>query len=153
MRDLARPFTSQERLPRVDKAHRLMAAEKIDAIVMTGGSSPLYFANVSFGGGDLLWALLILAKGDPFVVCPAFEEDRARELLADSPFGTNTEIRAWHEDESPFLRVAAGLKDRGIASDRLGIEQPVKFVFANGIAQAAPALTSPPRRRSPPGAG
>ncbi|MGE3275865.1 MAG: M24 family metallopeptidase [Vicinamibacterales bacterium] len=140
MKDRARPFTNQERLARIEKARALMAAEKIDAILMNGGSSPQYFANVSFGGGERLWALLLPAKGAPFIVCPAFEETRARELLEDSPFGANTEIRTWEEDESPFMEVAAGLRDRGIASGRLGIEETVKFVFANSVALAAPAL-------------
>ncbi len=140
MKGRARPFTNQERLARVEKARTLMAAEKIDAILMTGGSSPMYFANVSLGGGERLWALVIPAKGAPFIVCPAFEEARARELLTDSPFGANTEVRTWQEDESPFTRVADGLKDRGIASGRLGIEETVKFVFADSLAQAAPAL-------------
>ena len=140
MKDRARPFTNQERLARIEKAKRLMAAEKIDAILMTGGSSPQYFANMSFGGGERLWALLIPAKGEPFIVCPAFEEDRVREVLTDSPFSPNIEIRTFQEDESPFERVAAGLKNRSIASGRLGIEETVKFVFADSIAQAAPAL-------------
>ncbi|HUQ89710.1 MAG TPA: Xaa-Pro peptidase family protein [Vicinamibacterales bacterium] len=140
MRDRARPFTNQERLARIEKAKRLMAAEKIDAILMTGGSSPVYFTNMSFGGGERLWALLIPAKGEPFIVCPAFEEDRVREVLTDSPFSPNIEIRTFQEDESPFERVAGGLKNRGIASGRLGIEETVKFVFADSIAQAAPAL-------------
>ncbi|HEX8028380.1 MAG TPA: Xaa-Pro peptidase family protein [Vicinamibacterales bacterium] len=140
MKSLARPFTNQERLARIEKARRLMAAEKIDAILMNGGNSPTYFANMSFGGGERLWALLIPAKGEPFIVCPAFEEDRVREVLADSPFSPNIQIRVFQEDESPFERVAAGLKDRGIASGRLGIEETVKFVFADSIAQAAPAL-------------
>ena len=140
LKDRARPFTNQERLARLDRAKKLMAQEKVDAVLLTGGNSPVYFANVSLGGGERLWALLIPAKGEPFVVCPAFEEDRARELLADSPFGKNTEIRIWQEDESPFTRVAAGLKDRGIVSGRLGIEETVKFVFADSLAQAAPAM-------------
>src|SRR6185503_18365193 len=140
MKNRARPFTKQERLARIEKAKRLMAAEKIDAILMNGGSSPIYFANMSFGGGERLWALLIPAKGEPFIVCPAFEEDRVREVLTDSPFSPNIEIRTFQEDESPFERVAAGLKNRGIASGRLGIEETVKFVFADSIAQAAPAL-------------
>ena len=140
MRDRAKPFTNQERLARLEKARRLMSAEKIDAILLNGGSSPQYFANMSFGGGERLWALLIPAKGEPFVVCPAFEEDRARELLADSPFGAKAEVLTWHEDESPFVRVAEGLKTRGIATGRLGVEETVKFVFADSIAQAAPAL-------------
>src|SRR6478735_2134365 len=140
MKSRARPFTNQERLARIEKAKRLMAAEKIDAILMNGGTSPQYFANMSFGGGERLWALLIPAKGEPFIVCPAFEEDRVREVLTDSPFSPNIQIRTFQEDESPFERVAAGLKDRGIASGRLGIEETVKFVFADSIAQAAPAL-------------
>lgn len=140
MRDRARPFTKQERLARIEKAKRLMAAEKIDAILMNGGTSPLYFANMSFGGGERLWALLIPAKGEPFIVCPAFEEDRVHEVLTDSPFDQNIEIRTFQEDESPFERVAAGLKSRGIASGRLGVEETVKFVFADSVAQAAPAL-------------
>ncbi|MEO8678863.1 MAG: M24 family metallopeptidase [Vicinamibacterales bacterium] len=140
MKNRARPFTNQERLARIEKARRLMAAEKIDAILMTGGTSPQYFANIAFGGGERLWALLIPARGEQFVVCPAFEEDRMKEVLADSPFGPNTQIRVFQEDESPFALVAAGLKDRGIASGRLGIEETVKFVFADSIAQATPAI-------------
>mgnify|MGYP003351540420 FL=1 len=140
MKNRARPFTNQERLARIEKAKRLMVAEKIDAILMNGGTSPTYFANMSFGGGERLWALLIPAKGEPFIVCPAFEEDRVREVLTDSPFSPNIEIRTFQEDESPFERVAAGLKSRGIATGRLGIEETVKFVFADSIAQAAPAL-------------
>jgi Xaa-Pro dipeptidase len=140
MKNRARPFTTQERLARIEKAKRLMAAEKIDAILMNGGTSPTYFANMSFGGGERLWALLLPAKGEPFIVCPAFEEDRVREVLTDSPFSPNIEIRVFQEDESPFERVAAGLKSRGIATGRLGIEETVKFVFADSVAQAAPAL-------------
>jgi len=140
MKDRARPFTKEERLARIEKAKKLMAQEKIDAILLAGGASPMYFANVSLGGGERLWALVIPVKGQPFIVCPALEEDRARELLADSPFARNAEIRTWQEDESPFTRVAGGLKDRGIMSGRLGIEETVKFVFADSIAQAAPAL-------------
>jgi Xaa-Pro dipeptidase len=44
------------------------------------------------------------------------------------------------EDESPFERVAQGLKDRGFVTGRIGIEETMKFVFADSIASAAPAL-------------
>jgi Xaa-Pro dipeptidase len=85
--------------------------------------------------------VVIPAKGDPFFVCPAFEVDRAQELIALGPFGNGrADIRGWQEDESPFMRVAQGLKDRGIATGRLGVEETVKFVFANSVAEAAPQL-------------
>jgi len=132
MKDRARPFTSQERLARIEKARRLMAAEKIDAILMTGGSSPQYFANVSLGGGERLWALLIPAKGDLAYVCPKFEEDRARELIK---FGK--EVRTWEEDESPYKVIAGIVKDRGVQHRRIGMEERVRFFIADGVRKEA----------------
>jgi Xaa-Pro dipeptidase len=100
-----------------------------------------YFTNMRWGGAERLFAVVIPMKGDPFFVCPAFEEGRAEELIALGPFaGDKADIRTWQEDESPFARVAQGLKDRGITSGRLGVEETVKFVFADGVAQAAPQL-------------
>ena len=45
-------------------------------------------------------------------------------------------IRTWQEDESPYELLVKTLKDRGAGSGRVGIEETVKFVFADGIAHA-----------------
>ncbi len=137
----ARPFTNEERLARIEKAKRLMAANKIDAILIAGGTSGLYFADMRFGGSERLWALVMPAKGKPFVVTPAFEEGRAREKLDSGPFGKDAEVLTWHEDESPFTLVGKGLRDRGIATGTLGIDENTKFVFADSIRAANPHLT------------
>lgn len=137
MTGLVHPFTDAERKTRVEKARELMATEKIDAIVLTGGASPQYFANVTFGGGERLWALVIPSKSSPFFVAPAFEADRVREILAGTPLGKDPDIRVFQEDESPYARLIQGLKDRGIARGRIGVEETTKFVFADGIALAA----------------
>jgi Xaa-Pro dipeptidase len=137
-----RPVSNEERQARIEKARKLMAQYKIDAVVLSGGASSLYFANLQIGGSERLWALVIPLRNDPFLVCPAFEEDRARELLANTPFSNHADIRVWQEDESPYVRLIQGLKDRGISTGRIGIEETVKFVFADGIAHAgAPAFT------------
>jgi Xaa-Pro dipeptidase len=47
----------------------------------------------------------------------------------------------WQEDESPYQRIAEGLKQRGIATGKLGIEETIRFVFVDGIANAAPQST------------
>ena len=142
MTSQVRPITNDERLARIEKARKLMVDQKFGAIVLTGSASSLYFANLQMGGGERLWALVIPSKGAPFLVCPAFEEDRARELLANTPFGKDALVRIWQEDESPYVQLIRGLKDRGITSGRIGIEETAKFVFADGIAHAgAPAYT------------
>ena len=141
MRDQARPITNEERLKRIARAKELLAQSKIDALMLTGGTSMAYFTNMRWGGSERLFAVVIPLKGDPFFVCPAFERDRAEELITRGPFGGDqADIRTWEEDESPFLRVAQGLKDRGIATGRLGVEETMKFVFADGVAQAAPQV-------------
>ncbi len=139
LRSQATPISADERRARIDKAHRLMAETGLDAVLLAGGTSLVYFTGIRWGGGERLFAVVLPAKGDPFCVCPAFEEDRAREQLALGPL-KNTEVLIWQEDESPFARVAQGLKSRGIASGRLGVEETTKFVFADSIAEAAPAL-------------
>src|SRR5262249_19241910 len=72
MRDQAKPITSDERRARLEKARRLMATEKIDALILSGGTSLVYFTNIRWGGGERLFACIIPAKGEPFLVCPAF---------------------------------------------------------------------------------
>ena len=57
--------------------------------------------------------------------------------LQNAPDGEQADVRVWQEDESPYQRVAQGLKERGIATGKLGIEETMRFVFADGIAKAA----------------
>lgn len=141
MRAQATPITNDERRARIEKARQLMAEHHLDAILMSGGTSLVYFTNIHWGGGERLFACVIPAKGEPFFVCPFFERDRAHEQIALGPFGTGTpDVRLWNEDESPYGLVAAGLKDRGIATGTLGIEETTKFVWADSIAEAAPHL-------------
>jgi Xaa-Pro dipeptidase len=139
MRDRARPITNAERSARIEKARRLMGENRVDAIVLAGGTSLLYFTGMRWGNSERLFAVVIPKTGAPYLVCPAFEEERAREQLALGPM-QHTDIATWQEDESPFERVAQGLKDRGLAGGRIGVEETMKFVFADSIASAAPAL-------------
>lgn len=136
MASLARPFTRAEREARIENARRLMVAEKLDAIVLTGGASPQYFAGLRLGGGERFWALVIPARSNPFLIVPAFEEDRAHELIAGTPIEKEAGIQTWQEDESPYRLLIDTLKAHGITSGRIGMEETIKFVFGDGVARA-----------------
>jgi Xaa-Pro dipeptidase len=140
MKDQARPITVNERRHRLERARRLMQENKLDAILMIGGTSLVYFSNIHWWNSERLFVMVLPATGDPFFVCPAFEEDRAREQIAQGPFDKNPDVRTWQEDQNPYERVAQGLKDRNLASGTLGIEETVKQVFSEGVAHAAPGL-------------
>jgi len=140
MKGQEKPITNEERVARIERARQLMARHKMDAIAMMGGTSLVYFSNISWWNSERLFLMILPAKGAPFYVCPAFEEERAQEQIAAGPLGGKADIRTWQEDEDPYALVAAGLKDRGIAAGRLGIEEKTFFNFADGVALAAPAL-------------
>ena len=141
-RSEATPITLEERQQRVERARQLMRENHLDAIMMAGGTSLLYFTNVHWGNSERLFSTVIPVKGEPFYVCPAFEDGRAREQIANGPGGNNPDVRTWQEDVDPYRVLAAGLKDRGIASGRLGIEERTPFVFSDGVAKAAPQITT-----------
>ncbi len=135
------PISKDERRERQEQARKLMGENAFDAIVIMEGTSLRYFADMRWWGGERTFALVLPAKGASFYVCPAFEEGRAREQLANAPDGEQADVRVWQEDESPYRLIAQGLKDRGIASGKIGVEESIRFVFSDGIAKAAPQAT------------
>ena len=137
----ARPITLDERRDRQERARKLMSENAVDAIVLMEGASLRYFTGIRWWGGERAFALVLPTKGAAFYVCPAFEEGRVREQIANAPDGEQPDVRIWQEDESPYQRIAQGLKERGIAGGRLGMEETVRFVFSDGIAKAAPQAT------------
>lgn len=140
MADQATPISNDERRARLDKARKLMSRNGIDAVVLPGGTSLRYFTGLQWGVSERLLALVLPSKGKPFMVVPRFEEARAMEQLKNGPLGSGTDILVWNEHESPYALVAKGLKDCGISTGTVGAEETLRFVFADGIAHAAPAL-------------
>ncbi len=140
MKDLAKPITVDERTARQEKARQFMQANHLDALLLMEGTSLNYFTGVQWWGGERLFAVVLPAKGSTLCVCPAFEEGRAREQLAASPQGKNATVRTWQEDQNPYDLLAQGLKDLGISTGALGMEEKVRFAFSSGIAKAARQL-------------
>ncbi|NYF79496.1 M24 family metallopeptidase [Granulicella arctica] len=134
------PITLAEREQRFERARALMKREAMGAICITGGTSLVYFTGIRWGQSERLFAFLLPATGAPFIVCPVFEEDRVRERLDSVPDGAATKIYTWNEDDDPYALVAKALREAGVTTGTLGIEERVQFVFAERIAQACPAL-------------
>jgi Xaa-Pro dipeptidase len=135
----AKPITPAERKARIARAQQLMAENKINSICLSGGTSLEYFSGVKWGLSERMFIMVIPARGEPFYISPAFEEDRSREQIALGNGGEHAQVFTWQEDESPYTLTAMGLKERGLITGKLGVEETVKFVFADGIAKAAPA--------------
>jgi Xaa-Pro dipeptidase len=137
----AKPITSEEREARIARARELMAQKGFAAICMAGGTTLNYFTGVRWGNSERMTLVVIPVKGEPFAVCPAFEEERLQERLALVPAMARTRLYTWQENESPYERVAAGLQDASITSGQIGIEETMPYVFASGLSRAVPGAT------------
>jgi Xaa-Pro dipeptidase len=140
MKAQATPITVDERKGRLEKARRLMAEQRIDAIMLTGGTSMVYFTGMEWWLSERLTAAVIPARGSAFIVTPKFEEERTLEQARTGPLGAETSVLTWEEDENPYQLVLQGLRAAGIATGSIGVEETVRFVFSDGVARAAPAI-------------
>jgi Xaa-Pro dipeptidase len=127
-------ITDDERRARVAKAQRLMTEQGLGAIVLEGGTSMSYFVNVRWGLSERPFLLVIPATGELAYISPAFEEQRAREVIKFSK-----DVRVWEEDDDPLALVSGILKDRGVATAKIGVEERVRFFVAAALQKAAPA--------------
>ncbi len=135
MTDGIKAITVDERRGRIEKAQKLMIDKGLSAIYIEPGTSFFYYTGMKWRGGERMLAVVLPAKGEPAYVCPAFEEERARELIK---FGDD--IRTWNEHESPYKRVAQIFKDRGISKGKVGFEERTRFFLFDGIRKEAPGI-------------
>jgi Xaa-Pro dipeptidase len=129
------PISIKEREERIKNAQRLMVENKIAALVIDAGTTLQYFTGVSWWPSERTMVAVIPAKGAISYVCPGFELARFRELLQ-----IGRQVYAWQEDESPYEQIALALKDAGIDSGNIGMEERLRFFILDGIRKAAPHL-------------
>jgi Xaa-Pro dipeptidase len=129
------PINLQERETRIEKAQRLLSENKIEALILDCGTSLQYFTGISWWPSERTMVAIIPAKGDVKYVCPGFEENRLRELIK-----IGKDVYAWQEDESPYKQIATALKDAGIQSGNVGIEERLRFFILDGVHKEASHL-------------
>ena len=120
---------------RIAKVQEAMREFGLGAVVLEPGPAMLYLTGVRWGRSERTFAVVLPEKGEPVYVLPGFEEMRARELIH-----VGDDIRIWQEDESPYQRIAQALKDRGVTSGRVGIDDSARFFVFDGIRKLAPGL-------------
>lgn len=129
------PINAADYEARLEKARMLMAANNIDGLFIGGGTNLLYFANVSWWLSERPFGVVLSRKKAPVWICPAFETQRASEVVP-----ALEEIRAWEEDESPYRLIGGIMKDLGAASGRLGLAPDLRSFETFGLRREVPSL-------------
>lgn len=128
MRTGVEPLKAEDFAARRDKAQRLLAENGFDAVFIGGGTNLLYFTKVGWWLSERVFGVVLSRKRDPIWVCPAFEAERAKELV---PAGQ--EIRTWEEHENPYLLVGGILKDLGTATGTLATAPDLRAFEIHGL--------------------
>jgi Xaa-Pro dipeptidase len=131
----AKPIPVEERRARIAKLQRLLAERNIGALLVEPGASLEYFTGVKWHRSERTTAAVIPTQGDVVIVTPAFEEPSVRETLQ-----VGGDVRPWNEHESPYLRIAQALKDRGAASGKVAVESTTRFFIVDGVRQLLPGV-------------
>lgn len=123
----------EEFVDRIAKAQQIMQTEGIEAIYVNAGTNLYYFTGIRWGVGERMVGAVIPAKGDVEFIAPNFELDTLLGFM-----NVKGKINTWHEDESPSELIVTMLKEMGITSGTVGIDESTAFFMFDGIRKAAP---------------
>ncbi|MET0375487.1 MAG: Xaa-Pro peptidase family protein [Rhizorhabdus sp.] len=122
--DCAPPIDVAERRLRLDEARAAASRAGADALLVTAGASLRYFTGVGWSPTERLVALLLPVRGEPIIVCPAFERG---SLVAE--LAIEADIRLWEEDHDPVALVIDALP----AGATLALDPVLPFAVARRL--------------------
>jgi Xaa-Pro dipeptidase len=122
---------------RRDRARRLAHDAGAGVVLVTSGTANFtYLAGGDLGHSERLAALLLPVDGDPVLIAPSFEAERARRTTRVR------DVRGWEESGDPYAVVRDALlrhiPDIGISPGIL-VEPHVEFGVAQALGRAMPA--------------
>jgi len=129
------PPTAEDYAQRQERARALMSEQSLDGLYVPAGKNLFYFTGVRWWASERAFGAVFSRKRPPAWICPAFELDRATELV---PKGED--VRTWEEHENPYAPIAAVMREAGASSGRLGVAPDLRYFELDGLRRAAPAL-------------
>lgn len=129
------PISIEEIKNRIGKAQRLLQEQQIGALLLDCGTSLTYFTGLSWWPSERPMVTVIPATGEISYICPAFEKLRLQEIIE-----VGSKIYPWEEDENPYTQVALALKDAGVSSGKVGVEERLRFFIYDGIKKEVPRV-------------
>ncbi len=129
-------ITEAELKQRIAKAQAIMVENDIAATYVNAGTNLYYFTGTRWYASERMVGAIIPQQGEIQYITPFFEVSTLSQYMT-----VKGEIKGWQEHESPYLLFKQILAELGINAGRVAIDESTAFFIADGINQAAPALT------------
>jgi len=124
----AEPILTQEFENRIQKATQIMSSLDIDAVYLHAGTNLYYFTGMRWGQSERMVGCILTADGKLHFIAPRFEEGTINEFML-----IKGDIHCWEEHESPYALFFHILKEAGISTGTIGIDEQTPFFVTNGL--------------------
>ena len=94
-------------IKRIEQFKVLMAKNSLDYCIATPGTNFYYMSGIDTFRMERFTGVILPAEGEPFIICPSFEEERLRKETFINDF------YPWKEEENPYEILGKIIKGRG----------------------------------------
>ena len=126
------PIQAEERQERIQRLHRMMDTQNIDATIITPGSNMRYFFGLGWRESERLVAALVQPASTTFI-CPKFEDSALYSHLKG-----DFEYIFWEEHENPHAIFAVLCQDKKLSA--IALDPNCSFGHANDLQMAIPRI-------------
>lgn len=126
------PIQPGERARRRQRMGEELQRNGFESMLVGPCATMEYLTGVKWGRSERLFALIVLADGTHFWLCPAFEAEKAK-LKTDGKGKPGGDIITWDEHEYASAPLYAELQRR--RATRVCIEPSFAYTFVDGLAQ------------------
>ena len=125
-----KPIQKEEFQERIQRAAKLMNDENIVATYVHSGTNLFYFTGMRWNASERMVGALILPNGTIHYIAPQFEKVTIFDFML-----LDGDEHCWEEHESPFELLLAILKQNGIESGQLAMDEMTPFFMTNSLSK------------------
>ncbi|MDO5977492.1 M24 family metallopeptidase [Flavivirga spongiicola] len=128
---LVNPIQKDEFLARIDKACKLMQAQKAQVMYLHAGTNLYYFTGLRWGSSERMVGALLFPNGTLHYIAPEFEKGTVLDFMCIE--GT---VNCWNEHENPYKLFVQICSENSVNSGAIFIDEATPFFITDGILKA-----------------
>ncbi len=126
--NFVKPIQKEEFQQRIDKACQLMQEQNVPAFYLHSGKNLFYFTGMKWNASERMVGALLFPNGTLVYIAPEFEKGTIFDFML-----IEGAVRGWEEHESPYELFILLLKENGLDSGEISMDEATPFFVFDGI--------------------
>ena len=129
---LVKPIQKEEFQQRIEKACKLMQQQNVPALYLHAGTNLYYFTGMKWNSSERMVGAILFPNGKLIFIAPEFEKGTILDFML-----IKGDVVCWEEHESPYELFIAILKENGVTSGVISMDEATPFFIFNGIQKSS----------------